>query len=333
MLLAAHPAFPQKPEALWYMTASQGSIESFLAHADQISIVSPQVFAFDRNGGIHGSVNPRVVEKAREAHVQLVPLVMNPGFDQPIMHHILRTPEARRKAIANVAGLCHREHFAGIQFDIENVNVEDKDALTSFMRETADSLHAVHCTASAAVVPRASEDPGPTPWHKWIFDNWRGVYDYKPLSEKLDFLSYMTYAQHTGGTTPGPVAAYPWMEEDLKYVLSLGVPPEKISIGIPSYSDWWYPVYDEKKGERARGSDIAHARALSILEKHGVTAVWSDVEKDSWAMWDDAGVYEYLWLEDARAFRAKAEMVSKYHLRGYSVWVLGTEDPKIWNRN
>src|ERR1700756_5253797 len=120
------------------------------------------------------------------------------------------------------------------------------------------------------------------------------------------------------------------MEEDLKYALSLGVPPEKISIGIPSYSDWWCPTQDEKKGERGTGRDIAHSRGLSILQKHNATAVWNEVEKDSWAKWDDDGVYEYLWLEDARAFRAKLELVSKYHLRGYSVWVLGTEDPKVW---
>jgi len=37
-----------------------------------------------------------------------------------------------------------------------------------------------------------------------------------------------------------------------------------------------------------------------------------------------------MWIEDARAFATKLELVRKYGLRGYSVWVLGTEDPKIW---
>jgi spore germination protein YaaH len=44
----------------------------------------------------------------------------------------------------------------------------------------------------------------------------------------------MTYAQHTGGTTPGPVAGYPWVLACLRYVLALGVPPEKISLGLAS---------------------------------------------------------------------------------------------------
>ena len=52
----------------------------------------------------------------------------------------------------------------------------------------------------------------------------------------------MTYAQHTGGSSPGPVAGYPWMQACLEYLLALGVPPGKISLGLAGYSDWWYPV-------------------------------------------------------------------------------------------
>ena len=39
----------------------------------------------------------------------------------------------------------------------------------------------------------------------------------------------MTYAQHTGGSSPGPVGGYPWIKASLEYVLKLGVPPHKIS--------------------------------------------------------------------------------------------------------
>jgi spore germination protein YaaH len=179
-------------------------------------------------------------------------------------------------------------------------------------------------------VPRISDDPGSNSYHKWIFDNWRAVYDYKALANALDFLSYMTYAQHTGGSTPGPVAGYTWMEDALRFALSTGVPPGKISLGIPSYSDWWYPVYEEKTGSRSRGSDISYARVNELVTKYALHPTWDDREKAAYAMWPNAGVYEHLWIEDARAFASKLELVRKYKLRGYSVWVLGTEDPAVW---
>ena len=325
----AAPA-PGGLEAPWYSTGGETSTQSFLAHAGEISIVSPQVFAMDSTGAIRGHVDPRVVDAAREHGVKLVPLVMNPGFDQPTIHRVLTVPSARQRAVANLVSLCRDNHFDGIQFDIENVHVTDKAALTSFMTESATALHNVGCTVSAAVVPRVSDDRGSNSYHKWIFDNWRAVYDYKALAGALDFISYMTYAEHTGGSTPGPVAGYPWMEEALKFALSTGVPPEKISLGIPSYSDWWYPVFEEKTGSRSRGSDVSYARVSELVTKYALHPTWDDREKAAYAMWPNAGVYEHLWIEDARAFEAKLELVRKYKLRGYSVWVLGTEDPAVW---
>jgi spore germination protein YaaH len=321
---------PARVEALWYSTRGEQSTQSFVAHADQISIVAPQVFMMDSTGVIRGSVDPRVVQAAHEHHVKLLPLVMNPGFDQPLFHHVLTNASSRRNAIHNLAALCRENRFDGIQFDFENIHVSDKDAFTSFARESADSLHAVNCTLSAAVVPRLSDAPGPSAYDNWIFDYWRGAYDYKALAASLDFLSYMTYAQHTGGTTAGPVAGYTWMDACLRYVLSLGVPPEKISLGIPSYSDYWYPTYDAQTGARQRGRDLGYTEAMSILSRHGAVPVWDDKEKSPYAIFPVNGVNEAVWLEDARAFAAKLELVRTYRLRGYSVWVLGLEDPNTW---
>ena len=132
-------------------------------------------------------------------------------------------------------------------------------------------------------------------------------------------------------TPPGPVAGYRWMEDCLKFALSLGIPPSKISLGIPSYSDWWFPSYDAKDGARMRGNDISFATATNLLAKYAVQPTWDDTDKAAYAFWNNAGVNEFLWLEDARAFSAKLELVTKYKLRGYSVWVLGTEDPKVWS--
>lgn len=324
-----NPAAAQKLQALWYLRGEE-SIQGFLAHADQISIVSPQVFSMDSAGVIRGHVDPRVIATAKAKGVKLIPLVMNPGFDQPSIHRVLNDPAARTRALRSLAALCRDNKFDGIQFDFENFHVRDKDAFTSFAREAADSVRRAGCGLSAAVVPRLGEDPGTNSYDRWIHDNWRAAFDYKALADTLDFISYMTYAQHTGGSPPGPVAGYPWMLACLKYVLSLGVPPSKISLGLAGYSDWWYPAYDERNGSRLRGSDISYTRGMEILSRAGVTPVWDAVQKSPYAMWEEHGVFQHMWLEDARAFLAKLELVTTYGLRGYSVWLLGSEDPKVW---
>ena len=70
---------------------------------------------------------------------------------------------------------------------------------------------------------------------------------------------------------------------------------------------------------------------MKIISDAGATTRWDKTQKASTAMWERNGVFEHAWLEDARAFKAKLPLVERYGLRGYSVWVLGTEDPKVWS--
>ncbi|HEX8849767.1 MAG TPA: glycosyl hydrolase family 18 protein [Gemmatimonadaceae bacterium] len=327
---AARPAAAQAPEALWYSTDAEASVQSFLANADRISIVAPQSFSMDSVGIIWGRVDARVLATARAKGVKVVPLIVNPGFDQGIFHHVLNNADARRRAVRNITALCRDNRFDGIQFDFENISILDRDAFTAFSREVADSLHRVKCTLSAAVVPRSSDYPGPTSYHKWIFDNWRAAYDYKALSDAMDFISVMTYSQHTRRTPPGPVASYEWMERVIKYVLAQGVPASKLSLGLASYSEYWYPTYDAAGGPRSSGTGLAYSAAMGILTENGVTPTWDDRTKEAFAFWENDGINEFLFLEDARSFTARLPLISQYKLRGYSVWVLGQEDPKVW---
>jgi spore germination protein YaaH len=113
-------------------------------------------------------------------------------------------------------------------------------------------------------------------------------------------------------------------------VLASGVPPGKISLGLAGYSDWWYPAYDDKNGSRLRGDDISYERGMRILDSAGVKPTWDPVQKSPMAMWESRGVFRHMWLEDARAFMAKLELVREHKLRGFSVWLLGSEDPATW---
>lgn len=329
LVVGAGRARAQGLESLWYVRGEE-SIQAFLAHADQISIVAPQVFGMDSTGAIRGSVDPRVVATARARGVKLIPLVMNPGFDQPSIHKVLNDPVARGTALHSLAELCRVNRFDGIQFDFENFHRSDRDAFTAFTRAAVDSVHRAGCSLSAAVVPRFSDDPGPGSYDRWMYDNWRGGFDYKALADTLDFISYMTYAQHAGGSSPGPVAGYPWMLACLEYVLAQGVPPGKISLGLAGYSDWWYSAWDEQNGARVRGSDIAYLRGQELLAGAGISAVWDSVQRAPYARWEAHGVFQHLWLEDVRAFMAKRLLALQRGLRGYSVWLLGAEDPAVW---
>jgi hypothetical protein len=100
MAPASATAAATKPAitTLMYLVNRPDSIASFRAHAAKISIIAPQTFSMDAQGFVAGEVPPEVMRIAAEKHVAVTPLVTNRGFNQPLMHTVLDTPEARARA-------------------------------------------------------------------------------------------------------------------------------------------------------------------------------------------------------------------------------------------
>ena len=318
-------------EKIFYMTSSETSFESFAAHAGSIDIVGPQVYSVTDDGVVRGRIDPRVLQVSRDSGGRVMPLILNPGFNQEYIHGLLSDSAAMQSTIDSMVTIGLRHNFYGWQFDFENVHATDKDRLTSFYRKAAAALHGVGLKISIAIVPTNNQS-GPTPFHHYMQANWRGSFDMKALADAGDFISLMTYAQHGVSTTPGPIAGLPWMTEMLEYALSLGIPREKISLGIPTYSGYWQPWYNDQKGAYVKGAEIHHDRAMELIHGAHAEVAWLEREGCSMAAYSRAAVFEYVFLEDARSFEAKLELFRAYPgLRGISVWVLGAEDPDIWS--
>ncbi len=318
----------QRLERLFYVVDREDCFQSFQRNIGSIDIIAPQVFDVDRFGIVSGSVDKRILDLARKHNIRVMPLVMNSGFDQPTFHALLTDTVAQDRAIQGMLMECRTLKLYGIQFDFENIHVTDKDLFTAFYRRTARALHAAGYAISVAVVPRISDDPGPTSYHKWIYEYWRGVYDYKALADAGDFISLMTYDQHTYRTPPGPVAGLTWMDQVVRFVMK-DVPAEKISLGLPFYSYYWYPY---AKGEETHvwGRGLDYIEAKGIADRFSAQWRWDETEGVYYTWFNNESLNEFIFLEDARSFRAKMEYVKKHQFRGISVWRLGHEDPGVW---
>jgi spore germination protein YaaH len=279
---------------------------------------------------ISGFLDPRVLSLAKANGIKVMPLIVNGGFDQKLLHDIISNPGARKRSIDMMLEYAKRYELAGWQFDLEHLSLTDRDYFTEYFKETATALHKAGLQLSAAVVHATDNVGGPSAYHLFLYENWRAGYAFKELSEIGDFLSVMTYSEHTGRTPPGPVASPAWMEKVIKYLLAEGVAPEKISLGIPSYSAHWFADYTPEKGGFANGRSAKYSMVQHLLGEFNAKAVWDEQAQVNRAVWDNDGVYEYLFIEDARSLKPKLDILKKYHLRGISVWVLGDEDPASW---
>ena len=326
----APAAHAQRPERLFYYVDRETSYESLVANIGQIDIIGPQVYRVDSLGIVWGSLDPRVKRLAAEHDVKVMPLLVNEGFHQGSLRRLLADTAARNRATQSLVRLCRDEGYWGIQFDVENVNIQDKDLFTSWYSEAAAALHGAGCKISLAVVHRLSDDAGPTVLHRFLQDSWRAAHDLEALARVSDFITIMSYDQHTSRTPPGPVASLEWMRDVIDYALRY-VPPEKLSAGSPTYGRHWRTQADPGPDRvRAGIQSMSWSWGSALVERNGGTMQWDSTAQVPFAHFSNGGVWEWVFLENARSFEAKLGLVREKKLRGFSAWVLGGEDERIW---
>ena len=318
-------------ERLFYYVDAETSWESLVRNIAQIDVVAPQAYIVDSLGIVFGDVDARLIALARQHQVRVMPLVVNEGFNQPGLKRLLGDSAARARSIAAMVELCRRHGFWGIQFDIENVSLEDRDRLTAWYTEAATALHAGGFRISIAVVHRPDELPGTNGYHRFLFESWRAAYDLAALARVGDFISIMSYNQHTRRTPPGPQASLPWTRDVVDHFLK-HVPAEKLSLGIATQGYRFFTRYDPSLPERARSwaETVSWTWGTGLAERHGATLQWDPAQGVTWGWYASGGTNEWLFLEDVRSFQAKRDLAVEKRLRGYSVWVLGPEDQRIW---
>lgn len=317
--LAAALAAGPPGERLFYAVDDAAGVASIETYGAAVDVLAPQVLALEADGSVAGVVEPALATAARRRCIPLVPLVVNAGFRPDPILAVLESPERQARAIAALRARATAEGWAGVQFDFERIPAAARHRYTAFVRTAAAAFRSAGLSLSVAVVAQRGEAPEAYPPGFW--EEWAGAYDYAALAEAADFLSLMTYDQHTPLTGPGPVAGLPWVEEVLAHALAR-VPPTKLSLGVPLYYRAW-----RSKGEPGYGG---FREAQALRDVLGVPARWDPVQRSPFFVAVADATVTTVWYEDARSFAERLALVRRFGLRGFSAWVLGQEDPGIW---
>jgi spore germination protein YaaH len=334
-LVSAHAE--THPVALFYMTDDTDSVRSFLAHSAKIGILVPTWYSVDADGLVSGGPNPLVLEEAQKQHLPVMPIVASIGKDA--FHALLANPTAKKAMIAALIRESKNNGYTGFQFDFEDIAWTDRDALSEMVKETADAMHAEGLKLSMATVPNAPGYPGKSGFATWIYEDWRGAYDLKSLAQSVDLICLMTYDQNTRWTTPGPVAGWDWTIENLDYALKV-VPKEKLSLGIPVYGYHWYagiPAMREDPATKKRephpnisADYIGTPEALLLAREYKGVPQWDAIDHTAWFYINRDQMREWVFYTDKRTFEDRYKLVEERGIEGFCSWVLGSEDPEIW---
>ena len=322
----------QAQKTLFYMQQNAASVRSFELHKDKIDILVPTWYAVNGHGLVSGEPDRKVLSEAKAAHVQVIPIVVL--FDKDQLHQLFNDVKAQDVMNRELVRVCKEHGYAGVQFDLEHVLWVERDGLSELVKRSAAVLHAAGLQVQIATVPNAPGHAGSLPYARWMFEEWRGGYDLKALAESVDLICLMTYDQHSRYTAPGPVDGWEWTVENVDYALK-DVPKEKLSLGIALYGYHWFAgdpgLNKPEQHPNPTAESISFANAEFLRTSYNGKLQWDDEDHTPWFYFTRDQTREWVFYTDKRAFMDRYELAKLRGLQGVCSWVLGDEDPAIWD--
>ncbi|HEX7738582.1 MAG TPA: glycosyl hydrolase family 18 protein [Marmoricola sp.] len=262
------------------------------------------------NGRHVGTPDSAMRRQLRTAHAHDLPAVLLVSnfsekigdFSEPVAHRMLTSAANRKRVARSLVRSVRRQHWDGINVDLESLRPRDRAGLTAFVRELHHRLPP-HKQLSIDLM-NATSRAGMRAWG----------YNLRALGRAVDRVVLMGYDQHgPWEDQPGPVGALWWQRKGLS-VLRSRIPAHKIVLGVAGYGYAWRPSGTVTVSDR---------RARALVAADGATAHWNRRIGEWTATLSDGSV---LWWSDARSLKLRRTLARARHLGGLAVWDLALSD-------
>jgi spore germination protein YaaH len=274
-------------------------------------------------------------------------------------HEILTDPAARQNALDQIANYVASGDYDGFDLDLEGVDPDDRDALTSFVNEAATRLHQAGKLLSLAIPPKTND----------VQVGWAGAYDYAGLGAQPDLVTIMAYEYHGPFSGPGSVAPYAWVRQVATFATAQ-IPPQKVLLGLAFYGYDWNTTTGQARA-------IGYPQFAALAEYYAPSVAFDPTQQSLKLAYQDAAgdpspevpapnqpahqisihrtapcgfetpppappppnppalppgtpQDHQVWLEDSLSAAARLPLVNTFGAGGVGTWRLGLEDPNVW---
>lgn len=284
----------------WYYLNSQGNIITYKYAKEDESIIQ-----FAKEHGISAM-----------AVVTNLPENQGVSWDSERVEKLLSEASLRDNHVRAIVNKVEEMGFDGASIDYEEVDPEQREKFSGFIKELADALHSKDKILGLSLHPKFGENID----SRYAFQNWRELCKY------ADRLYIMAYGEHWDEGEPGPIASINWVLKIIHYTKSLDVPMSKFYLGIPLYGYDWHV----ESGDTAKG--LTHSEVLQLIKEYQAEVLWDEISKSPHFSYRENGHIHEVWFENKQSVFEKINLALEHDFAGVAFWRLGGEDDSIWER-
>ncbi len=295
----------------YYYSGDVSSYNSMVNNKSSIDEIATQNFTTDSYGNISGLIPSNQVSYANSNGIKTYALLQN-NFDGNIAKSVLENSTNRHALENNVLNTLKVNGYKGVNVDLEGIFYYDRNYYTTFIQELYNLLSPLGYSVAISVSAKTSDS---------LTNSWNGAYDYSSLSKFADEIVLMTYDEHYPGGTAGAVASIGWVENVIKYAVTV-IPREKIILGTAAYGYDWFA--NTTKAYSINGM-------YNLAASNNAVVKWDDTSKTPYFNYTDtSGIAHSDWFENGQSVGYKLDLVNSYNLSGIAIWRLGLENADYW---
>jgi spore germination protein len=151
--------------------------------------------------------------------------------------------------------------------------------------------------------------------------------DYSILNQLAQNIIFMSYEWAARTIPPSPISSFYEMDIFLDYVLNY-IPAEKIIIGVATIGyDWELPFVSGFSDV----NNLSFERVNDLAGNVGAVISYDEVSQSPYFLYTSGdNIKHVVWYVNSKSINATMELVSKYNLRGISVWNIMIFNPQLW---
>jgi chitinase len=262
-------------------------------------------------------LHPELIQKAHQSGVKV--LISLGGWGQCAgFAPMAANATTRSQFITNIVNFCRTQHYDGIDLDWEfpETTVERAN-LTRLVQELRPAMDAVD---PAWLLTMAISTGSGSTKH----------YDLLALNAYLDWLGCMTYnfhgawSTHAGHNAPlfAPASETDGsVDQSIRFLINLGIPAEKILLGIPFYGKEFNATDLYKP---STGGDEINFNKIFPRIGNGWSYFWDNVSQVPYLR--NTNHTKLVTFDDTLSVKLKAAYAANKKLDGVMIWALGSDE-------
>lgn len=231
---------------------------------------------------------------------------------------ILLSEDFQNRQIENILTIIKTKGYYGLNLSLQYISLSNIQLYNSYFTRVTSRLNEEGYQVFVTINPNISVVNNEISFQR---------VDYSLIDHLAQNIIFMSYEWAFNINPPSPISSIYNTEIFLNYILNY-IPPEKIIIGMAMIGYNWELPYVPGI---SNVNYVSFDNVSNFAANYGAVINYDEVSQTPYFTYtSDESLNHIVWFIDSRTINATLDLISKYNLKGISIWNITVFNPQLW---